>query len=210
MIGLCGAHRTGKTSLARAYTQATGAMFIESPVTKIWTELGLDPSKPNFDFKTRLDAQELILERLDKEYAAAAGVNAIADRTPIDMLGYTMAEALSNNVTDADMDRFHRYVQRCFDVLNRRFSVLLLIQPGIALQPAANKGALNEAYIAHLNSLMFGLSVDERVHIPHFYMPRANTDLAERLTSLKNAVARSHQSVQRECAQLKLDGVAMQ
>lgn len=90
MIGLCGAHQTGKTSLARAYAEATGAMFIESPVTNIWTELGLDPSNPNFGFKTRLDAQELILERLDKAYASAAGVNAIADRTPIDMLGYTM------------------------------------------------------------------------------------------------------------------------
>lgn len=210
MIGLCGAHRTGKTTLARAYADQTGAVFIQSPVSQVWKELGLDSSKPDFDFKTRLDVQELILERLDAEYGKAAGMKAIADRTPIDLLGYTMAEALSNNVTAEDMTRFHRYVQRCFDVLNRRFSVLLLIQPGIALQPDANKGSLNEAYIAHLNSLMFGLSVDERVRIPHYYMPRATTEPEDRLAALKSAVMRATATSQREYATQLAEGMQLQ
>lgn len=210
MIGLCGAHRTGKTTLARAYAQETGTLFVQSPVSQVWAELGLDPANPDFDFKTRLDVQEVILDRLDAAYSAAAGIKAIADRTPIDLLGYTMAEALSHSVTEADMARFHRYVQRCFDVLNRRFSILLLIQPGIPLQLDQNKGSLNEAYIAHLNSLMFGLSVDERVRIPHFYMPRGTVDHADRMAALKSTVVRAIAHVQRDYATQRAEGAHLQ
>jgi predicted ATPase len=191
VIGLCGAHRTGKTSLARAYAEKHGIAFVQSPVTKVWAELGLDPAKADFDFTTRLNVQEVILERIDQAYENSNGVEAIADRTPIDLLGYTMAEALSTSVSEKDMERFHRYVQRCFDVLNRRFSVLVLVQPGIPLHQAENKGSLNAAYIEHLNSLMLGLSVDQRVKMPHYYIPRQLLKMEDRLAALENAVGRA-------------------
>src|SRR3569832_345872 len=68
LIGLCGAHRTGKTSLAKAYAKKHGIAFMETSVSAIFKELGLDPAA-SFDFKTRLDIQEVILERLDAKYS---------------------------------------------------------------------------------------------------------------------------------------------
>src|SRR3569832_1283795 len=112
LIGLCGAHRTGKTSLAKAYAKKHGIAFMETSVSAIFKELGLDPAA-SFDFKTRLDIQEVILERLDAMYSMVAPVSfAIVDRTPIDMLGYTKTEAIGHTVGGADQARFAKYAGR--------------------------------------------------------------------------------------------------
>ena len=191
MIGLCGAHRTGKTSLARAYAEKHGIAFVETPVSTIFRELGHDPAA-TFDFKTRLDIQEVILTRLDQVYGALNPAElAITDRTPIDMLGYTMSEAIGEAVSVADQERFKKYVERCFEVTNRRFSTLVLVQPGIPLVAAEGKAVMNAAYIEHLNSLMLGLSVDQRVKMPHYYIPRQRLKMEDRLAALENAVGRS-------------------
>src|SRR3569832_863688 len=84
LIGLCGAHRTGKTSLAKAYAKKHGIAFMETSVSAIFKELGLDPAA-SFDFKTRLDIQEVILERLDAMYSGGApGGGAGGGRAPGD------------------------------------------------------------------------------------------------------------------------------
>lgn len=200
MIGLCGAHRTGKTSLARAYAEKHGIAFVETPVSAIFRELGHDPAAA-FDFKTRLDIQEVILERLDAVYGALNPTEqAITDRTPIDLMGYTMSEAIGAAVSAADQERFKKYVQRCFDVVNRRFSTLVLVQPGIPLKVEEGKAVVNAAYIEHLNSLMLGLSVDQRVKIAHFYIPRQVLGMDERLAALENAIGRASRNSLQEAA----------
>src|SRR3569832_2076889 len=188
LIGLCGGRGTGRTCLAKAYAKKHGIAFMETSVSAIFKELGLDPAA-SFDFKTRLDIQEVILERLDAMYSMVAPVSfAIVDRTPIDMLGYTMAEAIGHTVGGADQARFAKYAERCFEVTNRRFSTLVLVQPGIPLIEEEGKAAINQAYIEHLNSLMLGLTVDERIKCSHFYILRALTDMDARITALELVV----------------------
>lgn len=204
MIGLLGAHRTGKTSLAKQYAEKHGIAFIETSVSAIFKELGYDPAG-TFDFATRLTIQEAILERLDKMYGGVVG-QAICDRTPIDLMAYTAAEAVGESVTPADQTRFARYVQRCFEMTNKRFSTIILVQPGIPLVMAEGKAALNEAYIEHLNSLMLGLSVDQRVRVPHFYIPRQLIAMEDRLAALENAVGRASHSATQESAEMRAEG----
>lgn len=210
MIGLLGAHRTGKTSLARAYAEKHGIEFIETSVSAIFRELGHDPAD-SFDFKTRLSIQEVILDRLDAVYGAVSPtVQAITDRTPIDMLAYTMAEAVGGTVRKREQERFEAYVQRCFEVTNKRFSTLLLVQPGIPLVKARGKAVLNQAYIEHLNSLMLGLSCDVRCSVPHFYIRRAMTEMADRITAVENAVGRSFMAVRQEATAYREAGGLLQ
>src|SRR3569832_662701 len=102
LIGLCGAHRTGKTSLAKAYAKKHGIAFMETSVSAIFKELGLDPAA-SFDFKTRLDIQEVILERLDAMYSMVAPVSfAIVDRTPKKKQNNTKTKA--NKQTEGGAD----------------------------------------------------------------------------------------------------------
>jgi len=198
LIGLCGSHRTGKTSLARAYAEKQKIAFVETSVSAIFRELGHDPATA-FDFKTRLDIQEVILDRLDQVYGKLdPAALAITDRTPIDMLAYTMAEAVGAAVGEAEQARFARYTQRCLEVTNKRFSTLVLLQPGIPLVFEEGKALMNPAYIEHLNSLMLGLSVDERVKCSHFYILRRLTDMNERVEALDSAVRKSEYFAQQQ------------
>lgn len=190
MIGLCGAHRTGKTSLARTYAAKHGIPFVETSVSAIWRELGYDPGQ-TYDFNTRLMVQEEILKRVDAKFAEYAGREFVTDRTPLDMAGYTLADAIGDRVPSTAQKRLKAYLDACFDSTNKRFGVVCLIQPGIPLVDEPGKAVMNEAYIEHLNSLIFGLTVDERIKSHHFYMPRAVIGMDERVDALHSAVMRS-------------------
>jgi hypothetical protein len=188
-VGLVGAHRTGKTSLAKAYALKTGAKFLETSVSAINRELGFDCTKEH-SFAERLDHQEKILVRLDAVYEAHVGVDYITDRTPLDLIAYTVAEAINDRVAEEDQERLARYVQDCIDVTNRRLGVVVLVQPGIPIVAEEGKAAANRAYIEHLNSLMLGLTVDERVKCAHFYLPRRLMTLNQRVEALEFSVGR--------------------
>jgi hypothetical protein len=191
MIGLCGSHRSGKTTLAKEYAKKNGILFVETSVSKIFRELGYDPAA-KFDFSTRLMIQEEVLKRVDAIYSEIPlGVEAITDRTPLDMLAYTKAEAIGDSVSEKDQKRFAAYSQACIDVANKRFTSLVVVQPGIPLVHEEGKAAMNIAYIEHLNTLILGLSVDERVNTMHFYIPRHLTDMEDRITALEYAVGRT-------------------
>lgn len=189
-IGLCGAHRTGKTSLARAYAQRRDVPFVETSVSAIWRELGLDPAV-TYDFETRLMVQEKILQRVDAVYGEFSGLDFVSDRTPLDMAAYTLGDAIGDRVPVGCHERLAKYINACFEVTNRRFGMVFLIQPGIALVEEEGKAAMNSSYIEHLNSLILGLTVDERLTCQHFYMPRAVLDFEDRLQALSASVDRA-------------------
>ena len=189
-VGLCGSHRTGKTTLARAYAQKRGIQFVETSVSAIWHSLGYDPAK-EYDFATRLTVQEEILKRVDAVYAKYAGLDFITDRTPLDMAAYTLGDAIGDRVPPECQVRLANYVNECFAVTNRRFGMVLLVQPGIPLVDAPGKAAMNVGYIEHLNSLILGLTVDERLTSLHYYMPRAILKHEDRLAALEASVDRA-------------------
>lgn len=191
MDGLCGAHRTGKTTLAKAIAEKHGAIFVQTSVSAIFRDLGYDPAV-TYDFTTRLEIQEEVLKRVDAIYACVpVGAPAITDRTPLDMLAYTMADAIGDRVSGEDQERFARYTQACFDVTNKRFATVTLVQPGIELKVEAGKAAVNRAYIEHLNSLMLGLTVDPRLKATHFYLQRHMLALDERIAAMEGVKRRS-------------------
>lgn len=191
MLGLIGAHRVGKTTLARAWAEKNKGIFLETPTSRIFTELGHDPSD-TFEFRTRMDIQETILARFEDVYAEASlTVPVITDRTPIDMLGYTLAEAVGNHVPEDQIERLMKYINRCFELTNERFSMVVLVQPGIPIIDAPGKAAPNKALIEHLNALMLGFIADPRLKVPHFYLQRYITDLEGRLQSLERAQTRT-------------------
>lgn len=190
MIGLCGAHRTGKTTLARLYAEKHKIRFVETSVSAIWHELGYDPAT-TYDFGTRLMIQEEILKRVDFVLSQHAGTEFITDRTPLDMAAYTLADAIGDRVPPTMQKRLAKYVEDCYHSTNRRFGVVLLVQPGIPLVDEPGKAPINEGYIEHLNSLILGLTVDERMRSTHFYMPRSLKDIDERMTALEAAVGRA-------------------
>lgn len=198
MIGLCGPHRSGKTTLAREYAKNSDAKFLETRASVVFKDMGLDPAK-TYDFSTRMDVQEEILKRFEADYRKQiGGMSIITDRTPLDLLAYTLAEAVADNVEGQNEERLERYSYNCFRVLNNYFSIVMLVQPGLPLVAENGKAALNKAYQEHLNAIILGLMVGEKTNVPAFFIPRSNLDLGERLDLLQRCIGRTVGRVQEE------------
>ena len=180
-IGLSGAHRTGKTTLARAVEKGLGLRFIETSTSAVFRRMGLNPAI-TYDFDTRLTVQREVLKDAVALYQCA-GDSFITDRTPLDMLAYTLADAIGDRVPADAWDQFDEYAFDCFNETNKYFNWLVVIQPGIPVIDAPGKAATNRPYIEHLNSLIAGLVADERMSDPvvRQIMPRHTQSLTQRV-----------------------------
>lgn len=189
-IGLTGAQRTGKTTLAQAFAKEQEILFVQTPTSDIFARLGKDP-KIEYPIEERLAIQEAILLAFEKLYAKA-GENStvwISDRTPLDLAGYMLADVqrstLAGNPEVAMM--VNSYVQRCIEATNRWFATVILVQPGIALVEEVGKAPACPAFIEHFNTLQLGLLVDLRLKSKHFAIDRRYTELSDRLEAVANS-----------------------
>lgn len=191
LAGLAGSHRSGKTTLARRYAEKTGALFVETPVSAVFTEFGADPQE-TMTFERRMDIQERVMERLETLYRAGAlSEKAIADRTPLDMAAYTLANCHNASVPADQQARLAKYIDKCFDVTNKYFTCIVLVQPGIEIVEAPGKAAPSMAYMEELNFLLRGLMSDDRLHIHAYNINRTSMELDRRFDALDFCVKRS-------------------
>lgn len=188
MIGLVGAHRTGKSTLAKLFAERSGIDFVETTTTQIFKDLGFDP-KNDYDLKTRLMIQRKILASMDSLYSKARGVF-VTDRTPIDALAYTLADVSRASISGELESELLAYSNDCFEVLNRNFNTLMVVQPGIKMVETEGKAPISPGYIDHLNHLMMGITVSEQVKCNHYFIPKHMTDLEDRYSALALAVER--------------------
>lgn len=167
-LGLCGAHRTGKTTLAKAIASRTEMTFVQTTTSQVFADLGLDPAAP-MDFATRLFVQNHVLDTAEKIWQTASAPF-VSDRTPIDMIAYTLGDIQGK--TEVNFALLNQYINRCFAITNQYFQNLAIIQPGISLIYEEGKAALNASYIEHINVLVIGLCADPRLHANVFCNPR--------------------------------------
>lgn len=190
MLGLVGSHRVGKSTLARVYAEETGSELVEVNVSAMISEIGYD-SALTYDFAARQEIQEHVLASMSKLFAFHAGSVAITDRTPLDAMLYTLSMVGPYTCNDKESAWLKSYMDRCFDMTNRYFSTLLQLQPGIPLVECETSAKANPAYIEHLNALALGFMSDERLKVPHYYVPRHLVSLDTRVRVAKQAVRRS-------------------
>jgi len=167
-IGLCGSHRTGKTTLAKEVALKMGLDFVQTSTSDVFSENGLNPSEP-MDFDTRIWIQNKIISAAEQVWKTAQK-RFITDRTPIDMMAYTLADI--DGSSSVNFAALEEYLDHCFQVTDTIFSHLFILQPAIPLVYEEGKAALNRSYMEHLNVLMQGLCCDERLHCPVYHIPR--------------------------------------
>jgi len=191
MIGLCGSHRTGKTTLAKAFAEGRdGFTFLRTSASQVFKDMGLDPAV-EYPFEVRLDIQERILKSFATQYRSLGGQKFIADRTPIDMLAYTLAEVRQNNLTPDLELRLAKYVKDCIALTNEVFAILVIVQPGINVVPEDGKASLSPGYIEHIAQLVMGLVASETIQATHYFIPRSTLDLEKRVRSVNHALDRT-------------------
>jgi hypothetical protein len=184
-LGLCGAHRTGKTTLAIALAAHLNIPFVRTTTSKVFAELGLDPAEA-MDFKTRLFVQNHVLDAAEQVWQNSPSQFA-SDRTPIDMIAYTLGDIQGK--TEVDFDLLSQYIDRCFASTNQFFQNLAIIQPGIPLVYEEGKAALNAAYIEHINILVIGLCNDSRLKAQVFCNHREAIAIDLRISNILQRLA---------------------
>lgn len=183
-IGLCGAHRVGKTTLALAVSQAAQIPFLKTHTSQLFAARGLDPAKP-IPFHTRLSIQQEILTAGEQVWRQAEGPF-ISDRTPLDMAAYTLADI--QGTTEVDSPALLGYLQDCLDKTNRFFATLVIVPPGIPLIHEPGKAALHEAYIEHIHTLIVGLCYGKHISAKVCQLERTTLSLDERVKSTLSAI----------------------
>lgn len=171
-VGLCGAHRVGKTTLIQQLVERTHLSAVKTSTTQVFKDNGLDPSK-HYDFKTRLNIQFKILDALNRSYQTD---NFITDRTPIDTLAYLLCD-VNNSVPENCEEDIIRYYNLCNDSC-KQFDLIILVQPGINVVYEEGKALNSISYMEHLNVVMLGLL--KSLGIKHQVIPRDTVDLAKR------------------------------
>lgn len=192
MFGLTGAQRTGKSTLARVFSENTGVPALYTSAREVFAELSLNP-KVDYPLEVRLGIQRRILDSFDKQYRSVEGGVFIADRTPIDMMAYTLADIQRGNVPQKLEKEFEQYMADCIALSNSTFSILAIVQPGIPLADEEGKAPATFAYMEHINILIMGLVVSEAVESAHYYIPRAMLGVEQRVEAMKFAVKRTQE-----------------
>jgi hypothetical protein len=205
MLGITGAHRTGKSTLAKAFAEKTGIPFVQTSASGVFADMGLD-AKVDYPLDIRLDIQREILRRFVIEYGKPKAGVFITDRTPIDLMAYTLADVQRESTTPAQADAIVRYLEDCTFATNRFFSTLVVVQPGIALVEEPGKAPANPAYVEHIHNLIMGLVVGEGIQAHHFYVPKRLVDLEKRVQCLEFSIGRTAEKHVAYLEQLKASG----
>lgn len=189
-IGLSGAHRVGKSTLANAFAREHGIPYVQTSGSPVFKTLGLDP-KADYPFETRYMIQQGVLEcfRVQYEHASKQNKAFVTDRTPVDLAAYLLADVqrgtLNGNVEVGKL--VNTYVEDCLREAARWFSMIVLVQPGIEVVEAEGKASGCPAFMEHLNALNAGLMQHDHFLVPHFAMPRDCLLLSERVQALSQA-----------------------
>lgn len=184
-IGLCGSHRTGKTTLALAIAQEKNLAFVKTDTSAVFKQQGLHPSAP-MDFNTRLWIQNHIIAAAVQIWQAEPG-DFITDRTPLDFMAYTLADI--QGATEVDFAELTIYLNRCIEVTNQFFNLLVVLQPAIPLVDEPGKAALNPAYMEHLNRIIQGLCHHDDLTCPAIILKKNIIRLEERIAAIVDSLS---------------------
>lgn len=161
LYGLVGASRAGKTTLAKKVAEELAIDFHPTRTSGVALDHGYDLMAP-MTLSDRVTVQNILLDNHIKEIEALPRPLVI-DRTPIDYLGYLLAEINMTSALAADpvtLEKAYDYINRCKSATARYYDFLYYLDPLPDYEAAEGKHASNRAYQYHTAALMRGILHD--------------------------------------------------
>lgn len=182
LIGISGAHRTGKTTLAKGFAKKVNGVFVPTDFSSVFKEAGIKPDA-NLQFPLRMEFQWKLLANIRAMCEGIRGGMHIMDRTPIDLIAYTLYYIAKFDLNHEAQMMVQTYIEQCIGLANSHFSLIYLIQPGIENPKEGSfKARLDAVFQDHLNQLMKAYLSEESFNVPAVRLSRGITDYERRLT----------------------------
>jgi hypothetical protein len=156
MFGIAGAHRTGKTTLAKEVAALSGIPYHDASISQIARELGVS-EVDNLPIAERVKVQEHILKRY-LELLDQAPRPCITDRTPLDMIGYMLGEVTMHNTTPEEGELINGYVNQCLEATKTHFGAIMITRPFDSYKPDPKSPPPNLAYQRLVQFIIEGAS----------------------------------------------------
>lgn len=187
--GLIGAHRVGKTTLGKGLAERLCVAFYATEISQAMRELGIDP-QVDLPFEERLDVQERLLDVLLAFYARVRTETCcdtvVVDRTPLDVLAYTMSEVRRETLKHAAInDRMRAFTDRCYEATNFIFQGMCVVQPGIPIVADPSKGVPNVIYQEAVAAQMLGAANHPKNMVKTLLLPRKCLDRQSRISKVE-------------------------
>jgi hypothetical protein len=187
-IGLCGAHRTGKTTLATQVAEQLGIMQVKSSVSSIAASYNFNMDTDRRDNPLFARMQRQILVTLCDSYGGKTRF--VSDRTPLDAAAYLLCDVQADNGDDEWRQMVQDYTSKALAATEMFFDAIILVPPAIPFDPMDGKPGANPAYQEHLHLVCAGLLGE--LTIPCAQLPRDCVGLQERtnlVVEMANVVA---------------------
>ncbi|OCP21984.1 MULTISPECIES: AAA family ATPase [unclassified Ensifer] len=158
LYGVCGTHRSGKTSTAKLLAEQLGVEFLDSSFD-VAKKFGYNPVG-KMTLGERVAMQELVLEdHLDKLKHSPRPL--ITDRTPLDYFAYTMAQfGMTSHLECGQvvLEAAHRFAKRCLEETKAYYDMVFIMDPLVVYEvdPSKATPAANPAFQLHIHALIHG------------------------------------------------------
>lgn len=182
IIGLCGAHRTGKSTLATQFASHSNSAFISVSISNMQKKYGYSSANQNYSWETRKHIQMCLFgEFEDLLKQIPKGNTVILDRTPLDLIGYLLIH-VNENIPNSNHEFIQEYIRECIKLTNRYFNRVVLVQPGIPLVNENETSAMAHGPVIELlNSIYRGYFSADTLSIPFKVIPRDLINLQSRI-----------------------------
>ena len=186
-IGIAGAHRTGKTTLAKKLAERLFTPFIQGSATPVYEKLGLLPSD-DLTLSQRHMVQSNIL--LEHKKAISGQTAFITDRTPLDYIAYSVSEINTieyKKLSKIGVELWSTYIDDCLTALNN-FDIVIVVPPSIPIEQDHTKAVCDQIMIDRIHALIVGYA-DLSMHDRVFVLDSEVTDLDERVESVLSLIS---------------------
>lgn len=191
IIALSGAHRTGKTTLARHYANRhEHVTFCPVSISDMQKKMGYKSSNQTYAWAIRqkiqtglLEQYAALLDSLDKHQSY------ILDRSPLDLIIY-LIRAAPKHMTEDDSDFIMRYISQCLE-LNARIELTMVLRPGIPLIAATTSAPAVAGDLEIFTFMLLGLIDSYKNQMPSLVhiMPRYFLSLEQRCDYIEDYIA---------------------
>lgn len=158
LYGIAGAHRSGKTSVAKLAAEKLGFDFLDSSFD-VAKKFGYNPVG-RMTLGERVAMQTLVLED-HIEKVSAITKPTITDRTPLDYFGYTLAQFGMTSHTEASqvvLDAANELARRFLKETTARYDMVFIcdLLPVYEVDETKATPSANPAFQLHIQALIHG------------------------------------------------------